>query len=106
MPNRKLFVDDERFPVDDTWDIARSFHEAIYLLERNEYDLVSLDHDIQSFYGNREMTGRDVLNWLIDRKINAGWQHVPAFIEVHSQNFSDDARPAMEASIIKYWLKY
>lgn len=80
----KLFVDDERFPVDNTWDIARTFHEAIYLLERHEYTEISLDHDLACFYGNREMTGQDILNWLIARKMSD--LHVPLFVHVHSQN--------------------
>lgn len=86
MRNIKLFVDDERFPVDDTWDIARTFHEAICMLERNEYDVVSLDHDLQCFYGNREMTGYDILNYLIARKVAGGWTHLPSIIIVHSQH--------------------
>ncbi len=95
----KLFVDDERFPVDGTWDIARSFHEAIYILERHNYGTVSLDHDIQSFYGSREMTGRDILNWLIERKMQRG--HVPAKVIVHSQN--PVGRATMELDIKQHW---
>lgn len=97
--NRKLFVDDDRFPIDDGWDIARSFHTAIHLLEVNTYDIVSLDHDIQSFYGNREMTGRDILNWLISRKLSG--LYVPSVVIQHTQNCV--GMGTMEDDIRKYW---
>lgn len=97
--NRKLFVDDERFPADSGWDIARSFHTAVHLLEVNAYDVVSLDHDIQSFYGNREMTGRDILNWLIARKLSG--MHVPSTVIQHTQN--SVGMGTMEEDIRRYW---
>lgn len=103
MIKTKLFVDDERypvdFPIDDSWEIARSFHEAIYLLERNTYEVVSLDHDIQSFYGNREMTGRDILNWLIAQKL-AGL-YTPSTVIQHTQNAV--GMQSMQADIERYW---
>lgn len=101
MHNKKLFVDDERFPVDDTWDIARTFHEAICMLEKYQYDVVSLDHDLQCFYGNREMTGYDILNFLIERKINGGWFHLPSKIIVHSQHEAQAIK--MRADIERYF---
>jgi hypothetical protein len=82
--NTKLYVDDLRPLPDNSWDVARSFHEAIVMLETGRYDHVSLDHDIASFYGYKELTGRDILNWLIFRK-QAG-QPVPTTVVVHSAN--------------------
>lgn len=80
---RKLYVDDVR-PCPEGWEVARSFHEAIVMLEDNHYDEVSLDHDIASFYGNKEMTGYDVLQYLIMKKMDG--HPVPRLIHVHSAN--------------------
>lgn len=96
---KKLYVDDLR-DVPEGWDCARNFHEAIVMLEKIEYDVVSLDHDIASFYGNKEMTGRDILNWLIDRKVNNGG-HVPVTVLVHSVNPVGCA--TMEEDIARWW---
>lgn len=94
----KLYVDDCR-PCPDGWDLARNFHEAIVMLSATEYDVVSLDHDLASFYGNKEMTGRDILNWLIARKLEG--DHVPADVRVHSANPVGCA--TMEQDIERYW---
>jgi len=97
--NTKLFVDDVRERPDDTWDLAPSFHVAILDLEVFDYDEVSLDHDLASFYGSREMTGRDILNWLIARKIEG--KHTPRIVKVHSANSA--AWPTMQADIDRYF---
>ena len=97
--NTKLFVDDVRERPDDTWDLAPSFHVAILDLEVFDYDEVSLDHDLASFYGTREMTGRDILNWLIARKIEG--KHTPRIVKVHSANPA--AWPAMQEDIARYF---
>lgn len=81
--NRRLYVDDLR-PCPEGWDVARNFHQAIVMLDTGDYDEVSLDHDIASFYGNKEMTGWDVLQYLIMRKLEGAT--VPAVVRVHSAN--------------------
>lgn len=96
----KLFVDDLRMPPDDSWDIARTFHDAIHFLDTRTYSVVSLDHDIASFYGTKEMTGRDILNWLIERKLVLMlW--TPPEVRVHSANIVGCA--TMEADIKRYF---
>lgn len=95
---RRLYVDDLR-PCPDGWDLARNFHEAIVALEAYQYKVVSLDHDIASFYGNKELTGRDILNWLIMRKIEGGY--TPPEVRVHSANPVGCA--TMEQDIKRYW---
>lgn len=87
LPLNKLWVDDVRPVPDETWDVARNFHTAIYLLDNNYYDEVSLDHDlgIESFYGDRELTGRDILNWLIWR-VSVTNLPVPRLVRCHSAN--------------------
>lgn len=96
----KLYVDDIR-PCPEGWTLARSFHEAIYILDTEWVTEVSLDHDLgeDSFYGNKEMTGRDILNWLIDRKVHN--KDVPSVVRVHSANPVGCA--TMEADIKRYW---
>lgn len=99
MISKKLYVDDLRH-CPDGWDVARNFHQAIVMLEDNDYDEISLDHDIASFYGNREMTGDDILQWLIDRKVN-NLGHTPNKIYVHSAN--PVKKPVMIDSIKRVW---
>jgi hypothetical protein len=81
--NSRLYVDDLR-DCPEGWDVARNFHQAIVMLDTGDYDEVSLDHDIASFYGNKEMTGYDVLQYLIMRKLEGAT--VPGKIYVHSAN--------------------
>lgn len=106
MNFKGLWVDDIR-PIPDRlveqgWTSARSFHEAILKLELVEFDEVSLDHDLGCFYGNKEMTGYDVLMWLVDRKITHSPRlYVPSKIYVHSANPVGVER--MTAVINKYF---
>ena len=98
-----LWVDDDRPVPSDLlkqgWCSARSFHEAVVKLELIEFDHVSLDHDIASFYGNREMTGYDVLMWLVARKQHG--DYVPAHVTVHTAN--PVGRKKMNETIKKHW---
>lgn len=95
---RRLYVDDLR-PCPEGWDVARNFHEAIVMLEATHYDEVSLDHDIASFYGMKEMTGYDVLQYLIMRKMDG--HPVPSIVRVHSAN--PVGRQKMLADIARYF---
>lgn len=89
MPSfTKLWVDDVRPLPDDfdsgEWTTARTFHEAIVKLDLIEFDEVSLDHDLASFYGNVEMTGTNIVGWLAERKHDGN--HVPSVYHIHSDN--------------------
>lgn len=95
-----LYVDDVR-EVPGGWDSAKSFHEAIYMLEKEQYTELSLDHDLGCFYGNKEMTGYDILMWLIDRKRKG--IPGPSSIKVHSAN--PVGRERMEQAIGEYFKK-
>lgn len=100
-----LYVDDIRDPPKGDgieWIVCRTFHFAICMLEVTPFDVVSLDHDLGCFYGQREMTGRDILNWLIDRKVN-GAEHgfIGNDVRVHSAN--PVGCDTMEADIKRYW---
>lgn len=95
---RRLYVDDLR-PRPEGWDVARNFHQAIVMLDTGDYDEVSLDHDIASFYGNKEMTGWDVLQYLIMRKLEGAT--VPSVVRVHSANPVGVVK--MQSDIDKYF---
>jgi hypothetical protein len=97
-----LWVDDVRpIPSDygTEWCSARSAWEALLKLELIEFEVVSLDHDLASFVGNREITGYDILMWLIDRKVNG--LYVPREVLVHSAN--PVGAQKMRESIARYW---
>lgn len=83
-----LFVDDIRdVPEDDEnykWTCARTAWEALVKMELIEFELISLDHDLASFVGNKELTGADIALWLASRK-NDG-DYVPPKILIHSAN--------------------
>lgn len=82
---KKLWVDDKRSVPSPEWDHVTTFHHAIVALQENMYDELSLDHDLGCFYGNREMTGGDIINWLESAQAEYG-QYVPPVIHCHSAN--------------------
>ena len=97
-----LWVDDIRpIPSDcgEEWCSARSAWEALLKLELIEFDEVSLDHDLASRVGNKELTGNDILVWLISRKLEG--LYVPSRVKVHSAN-PVGVKP-MKEMIAKYW---
>jgi len=83
-----LWVDDLRDVPEDTeelrWTCARTAWEALVKLELIEFDIVSLDHDIASFLGYKEITGYDIAVWLADRKESGNY--VPPDVRIHSAN--------------------
>lgn len=99
---RGLWIDDTR-PVPEHlhalgWCWARSFHEAIMKLELMDFEEVSVDHDLASFYGNTELTGYHIVLWLVQRKNNG--DYVPPVIHAHSAN--PVGRRNMEETIKRY----
>lgn len=83
-----LFVDDVRDMPEDceqyTWTIARTAWEALIKLELIEFEVLSLDHDLASFVGNKELTGADIAVWLAKRSHDG--KYVPPDIRIHSAN--------------------
>jgi len=56
----KLFLDDERFPADNTWIIARNFSDARWYIENCGIpEVISFDHDL----GPSRITGMDFAKW-------------------------------------------
>ena len=105
MSNNKfnaLFVDDLRDqPQDDeshTWTTSRTVWEALTKLSLIEFDVLSLDHDLDSFLGYKELTGYDITLWLASRK-NEGL-YIPPDIRIHSAN--PVGRENMQSVITRY----
>jgi len=78
----KLFLDDERFPVDDTFVIARSYDDAVQLFHLSGFPAyVSFDHDLGS-----KMTGFDFATFLINQDLDNDNMPDGFTWYVHSQN--------------------
>ena len=81
--NWKLFLDDERYPVDNRWVIARNVDDAIwYITNYGMPSFISFDHDLGPF----KQSGMDLAKWLVgyimDNDVN-----IDNFeFYVHSQN--------------------
>jgi hypothetical protein len=82
-----LWLDDIRNPAEHgaigaVW--AKTYEEAICLLETEQFTVVSLDHDLTMAQtlgdGDKEKTGYDVVTWMEEHNI---W---PERVFVHSAN--------------------
>lgn len=86
----KLFLDDERYPPDENWVVARSLDEAIAAIkDRGFPGYISFDHDLSdvpstSGYNN---TGMGLARWIVDNALDDKLT-IPVDFEfyVHSQN--------------------
>lgn len=70
-----LFLDDERVPADVTWmsypegavlTVVRNSVQFFEELYKQEFDIISFDHDIQEFVEGDEVTGYHILKELVD----------------------------------------
>lgn len=98
--NTKLWVDDIRTPLDDTYDVVRTYDDAIAALTATVYTDIYLDHDLACFKNGRELTGYDVVMWIVDQKINN-----PAFtppVRYHMLTANPVGRENMMALINRY----
>lgn len=87
----KIYLDDER-QTPPGWTRCFWPYQVIYLMETQEVEEISLDHDL----GNDEKgTGYDVLLWIEEEVHMNGF--IPPLIRVHSANPS--ARDKMEKAI-------
>jgi len=75
----KVFLDDIRNPPDSSWNLVRTFSEAIKYLETGKVETISLDHDLGGI-----LTGYDVAVW-IEEKVWTG-DFYPPEILIHSAN--------------------
>jgi len=96
-----LWIDDKNpLPQEcgSEWSSARSAWEALLKLELLEFDAISLNADMSSIVGNKELTTLDILSWLVTRKMNG--LHVPAKVSIHDH--TTDNR-YIRNTIKKYW---
>lgn len=85
----KLWIDDVRpipkkYLEEGCWCWARNAYEALLKLELLEFEEISVDHDLATFVGNKELNGYDIICWLVQRKHDK--KFVPPVILVHSAN--------------------
>jgi hypothetical protein len=98
-----LWVDDWRTPPDGfECDIARTYFEAVSLLEKTDYDTIYLDHDLglYSWKDDREYSGYDLVLWLVERKQEG--KVVPRTYEYLTAN--PIGRERMKGTIERYLL--
>lgn len=84
----KLWLDDTRHPPDESWDWAKDASEAKKLTKDNDYDHMSLDHDlgIVRYEGKvvinpDALSGGDFALWLHEHR-----KHMPKSVNIHSHN--------------------
>lgn len=83
-----LFIDDERFPIDqyiDTFIIARSYDEGVELCETKGCPIfISFDHDL----GGKSPTGYDFAKYLVEKDLDLDGSFIPDNFNfhVHSAN--------------------
>lgn len=77
----KVFLDDIRNPPDDSWTVVRTARDCFSLLENEQVEVISLDHDL----GENVQTGYDVANW-IERKVFLHPSYKCPDILIHSAN--------------------
>lgn len=92
----KIWVDDIRRPPDDSWNWARTNDDARELLQRQPYDIASLDHDLGLHFHDPDMPDADMqvlgCDWpQDDGEQLAKWLHrnpqfTPKLIRIHSFN--------------------
>ena len=99
-----LYLDDVRSPLDETWQVVRSYDELIAHIKLHgleNYQCISLEHDLgeeamQEYFRNvkpnskldynniQEKTGYDCAQWLIDEALRT--DVLLPIIYVHSAN--------------------
>lgn len=93
----KLYLDDLRTPIEEFDFIARSYEEAIAIIQKyGSMSHISFDHDLgEDAYGHLLKSGFDFAKWLVRADINGDYCFMDDFTyKVHSQN------PVGKANII------
>jgi hypothetical protein len=97
----KLFIDDERFPVDDSWVIVRTSEEAIQHVKENGMPIyISFDHDLGG-----DDTSVKFIWWMIDLFLDGNIEISKDFdFYVHSQNpiGAENIRKLMQGFLMHY----
>ena len=78
-----LWVDDIR-DAPEGWDLARTYDEAIRILESNHYKTLSLDYYLTDESDKKSWNGYDILLWLKKRQEKG--EYIPEKIFAHSSS--------------------
>lgn len=85
----KLYLDDLRTPVDESFVIVRSFDEAVRFVRLNGVpEFISFDHDLGADKNGWPLpTGYDFAKWLVNSDLDRAIRIPQNFsFKVHSQN--------------------
>ncbi len=83
----KLFLDDVRDPPDETWMLARSYSEAVALVEQHGFPTCcAFDHDLGKAPILEDKTGLDFAHYLIELDLDTGTMPDDFTFSVHSAN--------------------
>lgn len=85
----KLYLDDLRTPVDESFVIVRSFDEAVRFVQTNGVpEFISFDHDLGTDKNGWLLpTGYDFAKWLVNSDLDGTIKLQESFsFKVHSQN--------------------
>lgn len=114
----KLYLDDIRTPVDDSWVVVRSYDEFLYHIKLHtlgSYEVISLDHDLGEDIAKEKVasgmskrqaraekklskTGYDAAKWLVTESMT---NKIPL-----PQIYCHSANPVGAENIIKYINNY
>ena len=81
----KMFIDDERFPVESDQVIVRSVEEAQKLIYKRGCPIeINFDHDL----GDNVPTGFDLAKWLVEKDLDGNGNFISQDFRfyIHSQN--------------------
>lgn len=118
MNKIKLYLDDIRTPLDNSWVVVRTYEDFVNIIEEKglgAFSVISLDHDLgqgaMRHYFNHtaetneidyskidETTGYDCAKWLVDRAVTTG-ERLPD-VYCHSHN------PVGTSNILAYINSY
>lgn len=79
----RIFLDDERWPPNGCWHIARRMFDIEVLISTNQpISFISFDHDL----GDNVPTGMDIAKYLVELDMDQGIFANDFDFYVHSQN--------------------
>ena len=81
---KKLFIDDIRNPVDSTYDVVRSYDDAIaFMQSKGCPQFITFDHDLGEADAG---TGYDIAKWMVEQDLNGNFIPADFNYDVHSAN--------------------
>ncbi|MFA5489876.1 MAG: cyclic-phosphate processing receiver domain-containing protein [Candidimonas sp.] len=81
----RVFIDDEREPVDSSLVVIRSMNQFYDHVARYGCPFyITFDHDL----GHQQPTGYDIAKWMVDKDLDKNGKFIPKnfSFDVHSQN--------------------